>query len=357
MAKNLKELVDLGIIAANGQVPTQYSNDYTSYEANEALREELKELAKDYNSYRRNKTTIFEIIEKVADAIVPNKVEAQMGQFAEVMQFAQGQKATFKRKLGKNRAKSTYVTTSAIGGVFRVARLDSTSLELTPYAHGGGSIISFEEFLDGTIDMGDIMDIVVEGLTEAVFSDIQGALMSSYSATGRPSNTVAGSASFDMDSLMGVINTVRRYGSNATVVTTYDFATLMRPVYGVVGTYGNNVLLEDAQDIRNQGYVGMVNGAPVVILNNSFTDETNAHNVLNPKLAYVFASGGSSSEKPVKVAFEGQTIIDEVKNADRSMEFQGYKKSSVGILSTNNWGIYENRGVSDVGSDFDNLSA
>ena len=75
----------------------------------------------------------------------------------------------------------------------------------------------------------------------------------------------------------------------------------------------------------------------------TFEDTDNEKLVFDPRFAYVIPAG---KEKIVKVALVGPTIIDEWKNADRSMEIQGYKKVGVGIVSSPNyWGIYYNSGI------------
>ena len=77
---------------------------------------------------------------------------------------------------------------------------------------------------------------------------------------------------------------------------------------------------------------GAVKGHKVVVLNQSFEDETNTVKVIDPSYAWIIPTG--SGEKPVKIAFEGQTIVDEYVNYDRSREVQVYKKVGVGIVAT-----------------------
>ena len=71
----------------------------------------------------------------------------------------------------------------------------------------------------------------------------------------------------------------------------------------------------------------------------TFEYETNGEKVINPAYAYVFPTGG---EKVVKIAFEGNTIVDEFKNADRTREIQVYKKVGVGVMVNNGICAYVN---------------
>mgnify|MGYP003294005971 CR=1 FL=1 len=83
----------------------------------------------------------------------------------------------------------------------------------------------------------------------------------------------------------------------------------------------------------------MYKGNRIIVLPQSFTDETNATKVIDPSYAWIIPSGGN--DKPVKVAFEGQTIVDEFTNYDRSREIQVYKKLGVVAMMTSNICVYE----------------
>jgi hypothetical protein len=80
------------------------------------------------------------------------------------------------------------------------------------------------------------------------------------------------------------------------------------------------------------------------LLNQSYEDETNTKKVIDPSYAWIIPTG--SGEKPVKIAFEGQTIVDEYVNYDRSREVQVYKKVGVGAIITNNICVYRNTELS-----------
>ena len=88
----------------------------------------------------------------------------------------------------------------------------------------------------------------------------------------------------------------------------------------------------------NNGFLATYKGVRVVILPQSFEDETNATKVINPGYAWVMPTG--SSEKPVKIAFEGSAHMREVENDDWSREMQVYQKVGVGVMFTNNMASY-----------------
>ena len=131
-----------------------------------------------------------------------------------------------------------------------------------------------------------------------------------------------------MDKLISIADS---YGKSV-IYCTYEFAATMVPAEGWV-----------SDDMRNQrwnnGYLANYKGHQVVVLPQSYEDETNTTKVIDPSLAYIIPVG---AEKPVKIAFEGQTIVDEYVNYDRSREVQVYKKVGVRAIFSNAICVYEN---------------
>ena len=150
--------------------------------------------------------------------------------------------------------------------------------------------------------------------------------------------------------MVALCNTISAYGS-AQIICSPQFAAEMSNE--IAFTPGKpNIPSRDLDEIREYGYIGRFRGYPVIVLPQSFEDETNTKFVVNPKVAYVLPAG---KEKLVKIAFEGNTIVDDYKNkGDRSMEIQTYTKVGVGMITPlNYWGIYENTGI--VADGWDNL--
>ena len=65
----------------------------------------------------------------------------------------------------------------------------------------------------------------------------------------------------------------------------------------------------DVEAQRSTGFIGQFYGTPIVVLPNSYTDETNTAWQLDNKYAYVMPTGG---EKVVKVVLEGTTVINDL---------------------------------------------
>lgn len=337
MALNKNDLITLAKTVANAnptsQVAYSFGEEKFSYsDLNETLRSELRELAGTYALYRENKNTIFALIEETINDVLPVKVMEQYGQFAEIKTFAQGDKPVFKQKISnasKRRAKQ-FITKVGLAGVYEVFKLDGRGYEVQTTAFGGAAQISIEEFLDGRVDFADLIDIVMEGLDEAVYIEIEKALIASIDSL-QAANKFSGSAFLEkeMDRLVAIADS---YGK-ATIYCTYEFAATMIPEAGWIS--------ENMKDQKwNNGYLANYKGHNVIVLNQSFVDESNTRKVIDPAYAWIIPTG--NGEKPVKIAFEGNTLVDERKNDDWSREIQVYKKLGVGALITNNICVYKN---------------
>lgn len=337
MALNKNDLITLAKTVAranpSSKVAYSFGEEKFSYsDLNETLRNELRELAGTFQLYRENKNTIFTLIEQTIDDILPAKVLEQYGQFADIKTFGQGDRPVFKQKVtaaARRRAKQ-FITKVGLAGVYEVFKLDGKEYEIPTTAFGGAAQVSIEEFLDGRADFADVLDIVMEGLDEAIYLEIEKALIGAAdSLTTANKTTQTGFVESEMDKLISIADS---YGK-ATIYCTYEFAATMVPEAGWV-----------SDEMRNQkwnnGYLANYKNHNVIVLNQSYTDETNTTKVIDPSYAWIIPTG--SSEKPVKIAFEGNTLVDERANADWSREIQVYKKLGVGALITNNICVYKN---------------
>lgn len=338
----LKEIKELAIHAAAGTAPSNFSVE----NVNAALLDQIRDLAGSMNQFMKNRYDIYDIIIETADEIVPNKVISALGRFAEVQVVGQGDKAIFKKGIGKNRAKK-FLTQVGLSGVYETFRLDKETFEVPAYAVGGGATIDFERFLDGAENMADLMDIITEGLTDAVFGEVQKALKAAVAATGRPAANLVSQNSFDAEKMMSLISVVRAYGQSAVIFAPPEFVGAMGAdaIVPVGNSYQGVYSPKDIDAIHDTGYVNLFRGTPIVQIPQSFIDENNEKTWIDPQLAYVLPTGG---EKVVKVVLEGQTQINDFKNRDNSMEIYAYKKMGAAILTHYNWGIYQNTGITQT---------
>lgn len=339
----IQELKDLALHAVRGTAPTNFTNE----NIDDALRGEMAKMCTSINNFQRNKYDIFEIIITAADEVVPNKVSDVMGMFAEIRNVPQGQKALFKRgNVGRNRAKK-FLTQVGLSGVYETFRLDNETFELGAYAVGGAATIDFERFLDGAENMADLMDVITEGLTDAVFGEVQKCLIAAADAVGRPSANKVVSNTFEGDKMFKLVSTVKAYGGSAVIFATPEFVGEMGPdaIVPVGANYQGVYHPQDIDAIHNNGYINIFRGTPVVQIPQSFVDENNEKTWINPQYAYVLPAG---KEKIVKIVFEGQTQMWDFINKDQSIEIHTYKKMGAAILTHHNWGIYQNTSIPDT---------
>ena len=335
MALQFNDLLSLAKVVAhaNPSAPTAYSygeKKYNYSELQETLRAEFKEIAGNYSLYRENKNTVFALLEQTIDDVLPQKVMEQYSQFAEIKTFAQGDKPIFTQKIttaSRRRAK-TFIGKVGLAGLYEVFKLDGRSYEVTTNAIGGAAQIGFEEWLDGRVDFADVLDIVMEGLDECIYVEIEKQLRGAVGnmTTNKDSDNAFNEAK--MDRLVSIADS---YGHSA-IYCTYEFAATMVPASGWISE-------EHKNQKWNNGYIANYKGHQVIVLPQSYEDETNQIKVIDPRFAYIIPVG---AEKPVKIAFEGQTIVDEYTNYDRSREVQIYKKVGVRAIFSNAICVYEN---------------
>lgn len=294
---------------------------------NDTLRDQFNEIAGTYNLYRENKTKVYSLVETLLDDILPTKVLQRYADFAETQTFAQGTKPVFIRKTGKMRAKQ-FITKVGLASRYEVFALGEKSFEVATSAIGGAAAIGFEEFLDGRVDWAELVNIVLEGMDELILREIAKALMASIEQL--PAANRVSAAGFDEAGMDRLVSVVSAYGT-PVIYATREFAVKMVPKEGWIS--------DSMRDERwANGFLANYKGVRVVLLPQSFEDETNATKVIDPGYAWIMPTG--SNEKPVKIAFEGSAHMREVENDDWSREMQVYQKVGVGVMFTNNMASY-----------------
>lgn len=332
MALEKKELLALMKAAAQATSTNNYNykgEEMSSYALNAALRDELKELAGDYNLYRRNRTELFELVEETINSILPQQITNAYAQFAETKTFAQGDRPIFKlRGLGRQRAKQ-FITRVGLAGIYETFKLGETQFEVKTSAIGGAAEIGFEEFLDGRVDFSEMINIVMEGMDELIYKEIAKALIASINQL--PAANRVSTNGFDAGSMDRLVQVASAYGQ-PTIFCTREFAVKMIPAE----EYTSNNMKDT---LWNTGYLGTFHGVSVVILPQSYEDETNSRKIIDPGYAWVIPSGNQT--KPVKVAFEGTLHMKDFEQDDWSSSIHFYQKVGVGVIMTNNICVYE----------------
>lgn len=337
---DITKLVEIGLQALKVKAP---SKEFSVETCKKAFDGEIANNfgCKNMSDFMRIKPDIFELLQEMADEYLPARLNATLGQFAEIKQVEQGNKIEFKLRKGWQRGKS-FVTQVAPSGQYETFRLDIASFTVPVKAYGAGAVVEWERFLNGQESFVELMQIIAEGIEDRIYEQIQGLLQGQ--ANSMPSANVKTDNKFDpvkMDALLGV---VRAYG-RPEIWCTQEFASTITNMASFVPSVGTpNVPNGDLEDIRNQGYVGVYKGARVIVLPQSFTDETNSEKVMNPQYAYVIPAG---EERIVKIVMEGDTQMREYDKDTGGMDWstglQMYKKVGLAVVTNPNyWGIYQN---------------
>ena len=285
----------------------------------------LNILGKTPQDFRENKNLIYTLLEIGLTEVLPAKVMQNYGQFADVRTFAQGDKPVYKVRISeasKRRAKQ-FVTRVGLAGRYEVFKLDGYEITVPTAAFGGASRIEWEELLDGRMTMNDYYSLVLEGMDEAVYKEIAKALVAMVSNIKATNKTVQ--TSFNENAMDQLLMTADAYGKS-TIYCTFEFAATMIPAE-------SNRWSDGMKDqIWNNGYFTTYKGHQVIILPQSFEDETNSKKVLDPSYAWIIPTG---TEKPVKVAFEGSAQVKEVDGHDWSKTIHTYQKVGVAVYGLN----------------------
>lgn len=291
-----------------------------------------------------------------------------MGSFAEIKTVPLNQKAQFVVKSGRRRAKQ-FITEVGISGVYESFRLDKNTFEVGGRAIGGAAWIDFERYLCGedTEDPAESLEILLEGLSEAVYGEIQKALLAAVNAEDRPANNRYVTAGFDADLMAKACSVAGSYGDGVVIYATPEFVAAMgpdaigMPVYGTYALpatptagsapgYATPVYNpKNIEEIAQFGRIKTFRGNPIVEMPQSYTDETNEVYTTNPAVAYIFPAG---REKPVKIVFEGPIQINQwgasEGQRDRNMEVEVYQRVGVAILTNYDWCVYVNTDLQDA---------
>lgn len=349
----LKMLMN-GVFGRN--VPAEFAAENYDYE--KALHDELAKLLCDENGrlnrykFERNKVDLFELLSENLDEVLPQTVTAALDMFTEVIRVPQGSRPEFLVTRGKQRGRQ-FVTRATESGNYETFRLDRDRFDVYPVAIGGAGYVDFERYLDGVESITDIYEVINEGMVDRIYEMVQDALLKTWNLAGRPARNKVIVNGFDAAAMVKLCNTVAAYGTPA-IYCSPEFAAEM--VNAIEYKTAVKISDQDMIDVRERGYVGKFRGVPVIVMPQSFVDETNSKLAMNPSFAYVIPTG---KEKLVRLAFEGNSYFREWNDheGDNSITIQAYTKVGVGVVATPNyWGIYYNSAL-DAGSGWETYNA
>lgn len=334
---NVKDIIDLAVATVTKE---NIPSEFTATDLEDSLREQLSAF-QDYKYLRKHAADLYEIIEEVANIIIPKKVLEQFGSFAEIRRKGYGEKISFTIRTGKYRGKK-FVTKAGDQGIYKTFTLDNRELVMQPRVYAGATRLEIEDFLLGRISMAELLDVLTEALGEKLYLEIQKALVASFNAPERPAANKYSGNGLVIDEFDKLINTVRAYGDTINIYCTFAFASKLYNMPGWATAVTPKISSRDLEDIRDQGYVGKYKGCNVILLDQSFTDDTNTETLVDDAYVYIMPVG---AEKPVKIAFEGPTFVRNFTDAVLSQEISLEQMFDVAVLSHNYWAIYRDESL------------
>lgn len=320
--------------------PLEFSNStYSLAEGNEALRVQLNELLNDRNhsKFKHNRELAFSLIGEVVDEVLPKRVSDALNEFADVKQVDFGDKVVFTQRTGRVRGRN-FVTRVSPAGLYETFKLDSKVIDLPMKAVGGAVRIDLTEFLEGRIDFEELIQIIVEGMEDAVYKELLEALMSLKSDSVLPKNNIRSVDGWDAHQMSSLISISRAYGT-PTIFTSEAFASQMLP---------NVAMATEAQkaEYASKGYLGTFMGAKIVVLNQSFwtTENTTKVGTLPLGMAWIIPT---DLDKPVKVGLEGTMQTKEIEDDAWGVQQHFWKKMGVAVMANPGIAVYENTALND----------
>ena len=333
MALNRQELIELARNVAKRESVTFGNTTLTSEQMNKTLLNELRELMPkgDYYAFEQNKALIMEILTEIVKHSEPRVIK-NMLDFAEIKRYGQNEKVKFLSRGGRSRAKR-FVTRVGLAGVYEAFRLDTNEFEVQTNAYGGAGSISLERLLDGHETLAEVAEIIAEGISDRIFEEIIAALTSLKSTL--PTANVYTHNAFDGAKMRELLMVARAYGEKVQIFCFPEFAATIIPD-------ANFISNKDKEDVRELGYIGRYSGADVIVVPQTFQDDTNSKKVFDPSMALIVPSSGNINEKPIKVALEGDALFRTQDEKDWSTTVESYQKLGVAITAANHICVYEN---------------
>lgn len=274
----------------------------------------------------------FALIEEAADAILHKKLEAVLGQFAEVKTFPRDAEVVFNiEKVGKNRAKLT-ISKGARGGIYRAARLDNKYFGLSTGVQTVAVYCTLEELLLGSVSLGELFANIQEGFEEIIYKEVFEALATGTPVAGYPriKSDESSVVSTTKDGLGASLDKVLPYVKQYGIPTIFGSAAALDLLANTGDAYHPE--LEDSRDRRQIGIIRIYKGVRVVELPNYLVNNTWAY---DPRYVFVMPS----DVKPVKVALKGEMYIQKNVQAVGSEKWEAHKLVGVGVAMANSFAV------------------
>lgn len=346
---NKVELKQLLVAAARNKAIANFSVSDVQSAATNALVEHFGFKDATFRDIRSQKEAVFAVIEEVIDEVVPMMVQDRTGDFAEVQTFPRNSAIMYKIPMAEESRRRMYraLKPGARGGIYKSFRLDGYTLTVTPEIHTVGYAITLEELLTGQRTIQELVTVIADAWMEKIYEKVFLALSTAANAAPAANQVSASNGlavvNAELDKLIAI---TRSYGSPVIL----GFPAQLRLLTNVPGSITGYANPQDLEDIRNRGYIGLYKGVPLVELPNYIIGHPTS-GVLNwlfdENRLFIVPAG----VRPVKVAFQGESHLEEVKQPAGGYEYHNHRIFAVTVLFKNHICSYES--LTDVMGAFD----
>jgi hypothetical protein len=346
MKMNRTELKDLLVAAAKNKGIANFSSSDVQSAAQNALVEHFGFKDASMRDIRAQKEAVFAVIEEVIDEVVPMMVQDRTGDFAEIQTFPRNASILYKIPVAEESRRRMYraIKPGARGGIYKAYRLDGYTITVQPEIHTVGYAITLEELLTGQRTVQDLVTVIADAWMEKIYTKVFEAL--NVAAIAAPAvNQVQSATGTEIvnEYLDKLISISRAYGNPVIL----GFPSQLRLLANVPGTITGYANPQDLDDIRNRGYIGLYKGVPLVELPNYIVSHNQAG------LEFLFSENKlfivPAGVRPVKVAFQGESHLEEVKQPTGGFEYHNHRIFAVTVIFKNHICTYQE--LEDVGMD------
>jgi len=203
-------------------------------------------------------------------------------------------------------------------------------LAMTGFPMGVKIYAEFLDFMMGKIDWQDLVNRVAKSMDNKVAELIVKQIESAYN--GLDTKYVQ-SGSYDEEKLMDLVARVEaKTGEKVAIFGTKKALAKLRK--GEIAT----MAVADKDDIRNHGYVTVLQGTPVVEIPQTLDQKGDF--ALSADMLFIVPQG----TKMIKLGFEGDAYISEINDPatrmDQQMEYLITRKVQLGVVKASYYGVY-----------------
>lgn len=335
---NFEELMKLGkALVSNKTYSLQFSKDgemvtevLNKETMGQLFNEEIVKLCNDGpTSFERHKYDLYDLIAEAINVNAPKEITRWLEGFAEVVTYGYNDRPQLTvnraRKYLRERATVTQVSRAGVYEVFKLPK--EGNVDVVMKTVGGAAQISWSDLLTGRVDWNLLTDILTMGIQDRIYDEV----LAGFNAieTKLPASNKAETANFEAKALEKVMASVQPYGSPVIFCT---------EVFAREITEGADWASEKEKEARrNVGYLANYKNAKIVILPQTWEDETHTKKKVDDSKAYVLADTG---DKPIKICLQGGAQVKERENSDWSKEVHTYQSLAAIILGSNSIGTY-----------------